>query len=84
MVTTMAKKKTKKVMYIEAHDHYSSDDIDHVVLATFLGEYIKEDDIYIYLRSVHVVSNGEDWENRYHGIVKSTIISQKEIIIEVE
>ncbi len=81
----MKKVKEMKIMIIDALDHFGTNSITETrIVARFIGEFIEENDEYITLRyhQENILNDGCD--NEFHKIVKSTIIWQKSVEINLK
>ncbi|KKL85340.1 hypothetical protein LCGC14_1955680 [marine sediment metagenome] len=73
-----------KLTIIDALDHFGTNSItENKVIARFIGEFIEENDEYITLRYREENILDKECENEYHNIVKSTILNQKSVEIEI-
>lgn len=76
-----------KIMVIEALDHYQTQNPDHYkkkykCKMRVIGEFLREDEDYIYLRNAISDINFENSAEDIQAIVKSTIKQKAETIIK--
>ncbi|KKM61911.1 hypothetical protein LCGC14_1527050 [marine sediment metagenome] len=73
-----------KLMVIDVLDHFTTDLITETrVVARFIGEYIEEGEEYITLRHLQGNVLDDKCSDEYHKIVKSAILKQKSVEIEI-
>ena len=76
---------TTKIMIIDVYDHYSSDTLNQKpCVARYIGELIREDEIYYYLRHIKADLNMEDSALEYHSVMKIVVVRMKIIPITLE
>ena len=77
--------KIMKLMVIDALDHFGTNSTAETrVIVRFIGEFIEENEEYITLRSKQGnIQDKEDHNNEFYRIVKSTILNQKSVEIEL-
>ncbi|KKM78436.1 hypothetical protein LCGC14_1360040 [marine sediment metagenome] len=73
-----------RLMIIDCLDHFGTNSITETrIVSRFIGEFIEENDEYITLRYKQDNILDKECEGEFFKIVKSTILSQKNIEIEV-
>lgn len=61
---------------IEAYDHFGTNEKDRDSLTVrFVGEYVRENDTYVFLRHFGGVDHESD-DDEFHGVLKSSIITR--------
>lgn len=70
-----------QINVIEARDHYmGSGELLEPVILVFVGEFLKEDETYIYLRHISQLTNHD--EDEIDVVMKSAVIKRQ--IIEAD
>ncbi len=74
-----------KIMIIDALDHFGTNLIaENQVIIRFIGEFIEENDEYITLRYKQGNILDIECEDEFFKIVKSTILSQKSVEVNLK